>query len=99
MFSAGGPIIKNKTFFFGLFDMNINWNRAVNPIPVLTPCAKNGIFRYFDGWNNGTVGAATTGGATPTRQTVNLDGSPLTPTTNPNGTPYTGKLEYISVFG
>ena len=99
-FSAGGPIIKNKTFFFGLFDMNINWNRATNPIPVLTPCAKNGVFRYFDGWNNGTVGTAlNTNPATPQRQTVNLDGSPLTPTTNPNGTPYTGKLEYISVYG
>ena len=99
-FSAGGPIIKNKTFFFGLFDMNINWNRAINPIPVLTPCARNGIFRYFDKWNNGTVGTATVRtGATPTTQTVNLDGSPLTPATNPDGTPYTGQLQYVSVFG
>ncbi|HEY2382036.1 MAG TPA: TonB-dependent receptor [Terriglobia bacterium] len=99
-FSAGGPIIKNKTFFFGLFDLNINWNRASNPIPVLTPCAKNGVFRYFDGWNNGTVGTATNGGgATPSRQTVDNFGNPLTPTTNPNGTPYTGKLEYASVYG
>jgi hypothetical protein len=99
-FSAGGPIVKNKTFFFGLFDMQLDRQRAATFISVLTPCARNGVFRYFDGWNNGPVGQSlNAAGATPTRQTVNLDGSPLTPTTNPNGTPYTGKLNYISVYG
>jgi hypothetical protein len=98
--SMGGPIVKNKTFFFALFDMNINRQRANTYATVLTPCARNGVFRYFDNWNNGSVGTATTStGATPTRQTVNLDGSPLTPTTNPTGGQYTGNLNYISVYG
>jgi len=99
-FSAGGAIIKNKTFFFGLLDLARDRQRAFNYIAVLTPCAKNGIFRYFDNWNNGSVGTTLTPtGPTPTRQTVNGDGSPLLPTTNPNGTPYTGKLNYVSVYG
>ena len=98
--SAGGPIVKNKTFFYALWDMNFNRQRANTYATVLTPCARNGVFRYFDNWNNGAVGATTVPtGANPTRTVVNLDGSPLTPTTNPNGTPYTGQLRYISVFG
>jgi hypothetical protein len=98
--SVGGPIIKNKTFFYALFDMNFNRNRAYTSASVLTPCARNGVFRYFDNWNNGGYAATTTAtGATPTRASVDLSGNPVTPTINPNGTPYTGKLNYISVFG
>jgi hypothetical protein len=98
--SVGGPIIKNKTFFYALWDMNFNRQRAYQSSSVLTPCARNGIFRYFDNWNNGAYGATTVaGGGTPTIASVDLAGNPVTPLTNPNGTPYTGKLEYISVFG
>ena len=51
--SYGGPIIKNKTFFYVLWDQLITKNRTnVNAI-VLTDCARNGIFRYFPDWNNG----------------------------------------------
>src|SRR5262249_53181008 len=96
--SIGGPIIKNKTFFYALYDMNINRQRANTYVAVLTPCAKNGVFRYFDNWNNGAVGTATVTTGNPTTGVVNLDGSPKTPATNPNGSPYTGKLNYISVF-
>ena len=49
-FSYGGPIIKNKTFFFGLFDKNIVKTRALVNGLVLTDTARQGIFRYFDGW-------------------------------------------------
>ena len=50
--SAGGPIAKNKTFIFGLWDgLLINRRAIQNPL-VLTPCARNGVFRYFDNWNN-----------------------------------------------
>src|SRR5262245_61222572 len=97
--SIGGPIIKNRTFFYALYDMNINRQRANTYVSVLTPCAKNGVFRYFDNWNNGAVGAATVTTGNPTTTVVNLDGSPKTPTVNPNGTPYTGKLNFISVYG
>jgi hypothetical protein len=97
--SGGGPIIKNKTFFYALYDENLNRGRGISYSGVLTPCARNGVFRYFDNWNNGAVGTAIGTFPTATRQTVNLDGSPLIPTTNPNGTPYTGKLNYISVYG
>jgi hypothetical protein len=96
--SAGGPIIKNKTFYYALWDMNFNRQRAYTSASVLTPCARNGIFRYFDGWNNGAYGAATAPtGATPTRAVVNADGTPANITTQPNGQP--SQLRYISVFG
>jgi hypothetical protein len=96
--SAGGPIVKNKTFFFGLFDMNFNRGRANTYATVLTPCARNGVFRYFDGWNNGAFGTAQALGATPTRSVVDVNGT---------GDAYdqhgwnaaTGKLNYISVYG
>src|SRR5215472_11978240 len=78
--SAGGPIIKNKTFFYGLWDMYFNQQRAFTSASVLTPCAKNGIFRYFDGWNNGAFNATTVGGGpTPTIAVVDSLGNPVTP--------------------
>jgi hypothetical protein len=96
--SFGGPIIKNKTFFYALWDMNFNRQRAYQASSVLTPCARNGIFRYFDGWNNAGYNATTiAAGATPTRATVNIDGSPANITTTPTGAP--SQLRYISVFG
>src|SRR5262245_8478057 len=90
--SAGGPIVKNKTFFYALWDMNFNRQRATTYSTVLTPCARNGIFRYFDGWNNGAFGTVTTTFPNPTTTVVNLDGSPKPPTP---GAP----LRYLSVFG
>jgi hypothetical protein len=95
--SFGGPIIKNKTFFFALWDMNFNRGRAVTAVNVLTPCARNGIFRYFDGWNNGNANAATVTGATPTRAVVDVNGTPLNITQTPTGAP--SQLQYVSVFG
>ena len=98
--SYGGPIVKNKTFFFALYDqalVNIRTNQ--NPL-VLTPCARNGIFRYYDGWNNGNALQVTQPGTTnPTIAVVDGVGNPLRPATNPNGTPFTGQLRYVSVFG
>jgi hypothetical protein len=55
--SYGGPIVKNKTFFFALFDFNQSLQRSLTNFNVLTPCARMGIFRYFDGWNNGNGNA------------------------------------------
>jgi hypothetical protein len=98
--SYGGPIVRNKTFFFALYDQAmVNVRTTQNPM-VLTPCARNGIFRYFDGWNNGNALQVTQAGtATPTIAVVDGLGNPLRPASNPNGTPFTGALRYASVFG
>src|SRR5262245_40004652 len=45
----GGPIVKNKTFFFGLFDKQWALIKEAYTAFTLTPCARNGIYRYFSG--------------------------------------------------
>jgi hypothetical protein len=73
---VGGPIIKNKTFFFGSWqDQRIKITQPINRsfgTPVLyTPEARAGIFRYFVGGQNrpaGSVGAV-----------VDANGKPLYP--------------------
>src|SRR5688572_27343904 len=47
--SYGGPIIRNKTFFYALFDKNFVKTRALVDGLVLTDTARQGIFRYFQG--------------------------------------------------
>ncbi|HET9219522.1 MAG TPA: TonB-dependent receptor, partial [Terriglobia bacterium] len=98
--SYGGPIVKNKTFFFALYDQAlVNVRTTQNPL-VLTPCARNGIFRYFDGWNNGNATQVTQAGTTnPVIAVVDPLGNPLRPANNPAGGPFTGQLRYVSVFG
>jgi len=98
--SLGGPIIKNKTFFFTLWSQQFERQRNTMRPAVLTDCARNGIFRYWDGWANGNINTVTsTIGNNPTIAAVDSSGNPLRPATNPNGTPYTGQLRYFSVFG
>src|SRR5712691_8269312 len=51
-FEMGGPIRKNKTFFFGSYQYNrIDFTQPIDQsfgIPIVyTPEARNGIFRYF----------------------------------------------------
>src|SRR5215475_6746337 len=46
----GGPIVKNKTFFFGLFDKQYATIKEAYTAFTLTPCARRGIYRYFSGW-------------------------------------------------
>ena len=84
--SFGGPIVRNKTFFFALYDQAlVNVRTTQNPI-VLTPCARNGIFRYFDSWNNGNaLQVRLSRDATPTIAVVDGVGNPLRPATNPTG--------------
>jgi hypothetical protein len=97
--SVGGPIVKNKTFFFTLWDQQFERQRQTIRPTVLTDCARNGVFRYWEGWGNGNTQQQTTTTGVPTRASVDSFGNPLPPATNPNGTPYTGQLRYFSVFG
>jgi hypothetical protein len=105
--SYGGPIIRNKTFFFALYDKQMVNRRSLVTTPVLTDTARQGIFRYFEGWNPGAAGTAeptsfVAPGVQPTgtAAAVNFDGSPLRPNFNPTGGPYTlGGLRCFSIFG
>jgi hypothetical protein len=107
--SVGGPIIRNKTFFFTLFDKQFERQRNTARPTVLTDCARNGIFRYWEGWGNGNIQTLTNGTLNnPQIASVDSFGNPVRPqyapgglpsSSNPNGTPYTGQLRYFSVFG
>ena len=102
--SYGGPIVKNKTFFYTLWEQNIHKERALVDGGVLTDTARLGIMRYFDGWNPQRFGVANT--VTPTTSTARVFaavdplGNPTAPAVNANGTPYNGLgLQCVSVFG
>ena len=98
--SVGGPIVKNKTFFFTLWDQQLERQRQTIKPVVLTDCARNGIFRYWESYGNGNTQTATNLSGTPTRASVDSFGNPLPPATATNGTsPYTGQLRFFSVFG
>jgi len=111
--SYGGPIVRNKTFFFGLFDFNQVNQRSLANITVPTACARLGIFRYFNGWNNGNIftGVNVSSASAATFPTVKVDGTPINPkdngATTPGGLPpawntaipYDTSLQAISVFG
>src|SRR5215813_11829263 len=81
--SYGGPIIKNKTFFFALWDGQITRIRDSAASMVLTDCARNGIFRYFPDWNNGnfttTTSTIPTTSATAATPVVDSFGNPRDP--------------------
>jgi Carboxypeptidase regulatory-like domain len=85
--SYGGAIKKNKTFFFVLWDQVLDWQRSTVVSPVLTPCARNGIFQFFDNYINGN--AAIPNSSTQARS-VDAAGNPVT---------NLGPLRYASVFG
>jgi hypothetical protein len=101
--SYGGPIIKNKTFFYALYDQNISRNRALVSNNVLTDTARQGIMRYWSGWNPGNVNVApptfpVTGG-NGVYAAADAMGNPVAPLFNPDGSAYTGSLQCFSVFG
>ena len=58
--SIGGPIVKNKTFFFALWDSALVNGRTSPNSLVLTPCARNGIFRYYDSGSESPAGTTGT---------------------------------------
>src|ERR1051326_5209437 len=54
----GGPIIKNKTFFFLLFDGQRDMKRSSAAGLTFTDMAKAGIFRYWPGVDPANAGSA-----------------------------------------
>ncbi|MBI4473039.1 MAG: TonB-dependent receptor [Acidobacteria bacterium] len=80
----GGPVIKNKTFFFFVYDGQRSLQRANVNTPVYSAEARQGIFRYFPGVQNGNALAA--------NPTVDLQGNPVRPATA------TGPLASFNVF-
>jgi hypothetical protein len=101
----GGPIVRNKTFFFASWDQQISNTRTTQTPVVYTDAARQGIFRYWENWNplNATVTGEPTSypvaANTASRPSVDFSGNPLTPTRNPDGSDYTGVLRCFSVFG
>jgi hypothetical protein len=88
--SFGGPIIRNKTFFFALYDQNIVRTRSTVNGLVLTDTARQGIFRYFQGWTPQPAGATP---GTSARPAVDYLGNPYF-AGNPGSS-----LNCFSVFG
>ena len=98
----GGPIVRNRTFFFALWDQNTYRQRFNVNNTVLTPCARNGVYRYFPNWVNGNASQPApvlNGAPNLSRAVVDGSGNAVMPTANPDGSPYTGSLQYFSVFG
>ena len=109
--SFGGPIFKNKTFFYALWDQQLSKTRSLITNPVLTDTALNGIYRSWEGWvPNNASGATTAFSPTvtnPTTASVDFSGNPLVPQFWPDGSPYdgsrpgvpAGRLVCFSIFG
>jgi hypothetical protein len=82
----GGPIRKNKTFFFGLYAGNRQVTSASSTRTVLTGPARSGNFRFFPGAINANANATS-------NPTVDMAGNPVQPASA------TGLLQTISVLG
>src|SRR6185503_8149106 len=81
----GGPIVKNKTFFFLLFEGQRDLKRQQASGNTLTAMARAGIFRYFPGVDNAN--------ATSAIPTIDRQGNPVKPAAA------TGDLAAIDLFG
>src|SRR5262249_22711188 len=81
----GGPIIKNKTFFFFLYDGQRFLTRSNFIANVLTPPARQGIFRYYPGVQNANLLSNS--------PVVDVFGNPVKPQNA------AGDLQSVNVFG
>jgi len=84
----GGPIIKNKAFFFVLVDNQRYLEKQDFVATVLTPEARQGIFRYLTEGATGAGGGTSrrNGNANSTTPSVDLNGQILTVNTTPGPT-------------
>src|SRR2546421_266065 len=82
---VGGPLVKNRTFFFLLFEGQRDLKRQQAAGNTLTDMARQGIFRYWPGADNAN--------ANNTNPSVDRQGNPITPTGA------TGPLSAIDLFG
>ena len=69
--SFGGPIVKDKAFFFGNIQLLRAYETRLVTRTVLTPTAKSGIFRYVQGGQNSAAGTSTAA--------VDASGTPIKP--------------------
>jgi hypothetical protein len=81
----GGPIIRNKTFFFFLFDGQRYLLKQNTTGTVLTQLARQGIFRFYPGAQNQNAAALA--------PTVDVSGNPVRPAAA------TGDLQSVNIFG
>jgi hypothetical protein len=111
----GGPVQipglydgKKKTFFYAVYEQNIHNTRDTTNVNVLTDTARLGIYRYWTGYNPVGWNANQTGIVNPTFPitantasaiAVDVNGNPVAPAKNPDGSAYTGKLMCFSIFG
>jgi hypothetical protein len=86
----GGPVIKNKTFFFFLFDGQRFVTKSYFTGTVLTDQARQGLFRFFPGVQNANAAS--------NAPVVDRAGNPITPA-NVNTAINGGQLQTVSVFG
>jgi hypothetical protein len=85
--SAGGPIFKNKTFFFALWDQQINYQRILQSGIVMTDPARQGIFRYWEGYSPGASETVLSGTSTTAKAAaVDALGNPIRPQFAPGST-------------
>jgi hypothetical protein len=56
--SVGGPIIKNKMFYFANLQLLRAYETRLVTRTVLTPTARNGVFRYVQGGTNSALGTS-----------------------------------------
>jgi len=82
---VGGPVIKNRTFFFFLYEGQRQTTNTTENDTVLTASARQGIFRFYPGAQDANATAAA--------PTVDLSGNPVSPASA------TGPLQSVSIFG
>ena len=81
----GGPVIKNRTFFFFNYEGQRQVTRNNVTSTTYTAAARQGLFRFYPGVRNGNANAAV--------PTVDLNGNPVKPSTA------TGDLQSLNIIG
>ncbi|MBO0862333.1 MAG: carboxypeptidase regulatory-like domain-containing protein, partial [Chloracidobacterium sp.] len=107
-FSAGGPILKNRLFFFGTYAESIQPGSNNATANILSPGAQQGLFQYSDKGGAlqtldvlslaGSAGAPSTVNASISNQLSKINGvlsqGRLTPTSDPNISTLTFQVPY-----